>query len=96
MSVDEIMSAVEHYAADKATKRQVTMLQRYFIKEYCTWMTLRAIAELTGLKNHNTVFHSLRVVEYTPCLYSMIEPIKKIIKKKSSQYVSVKEQRQKS
>lgn len=48
MRVDDIKATVRDYAVDKCTRHQIRILQRFFLHQYCKWLTQRFIAEITG------------------------------------------------
>jgi hypothetical protein len=64
MTPEEIIEEVKKTCAHDVdmTLRDMDMLQRYFIKEYCRWLPLRTIAKLTGVKHHTAVQSSVLAV----------------------------------
>ena len=75
MTVDDIKLTVKDYAIGKVTRREIPILQRYFIKKYCSWLPMRAIAEATGGKEHTRVIDALRIVNTNPRLFSISIPL---------------------
>jgi hypothetical protein len=82
MRVDDIMLTVEDFACDKVTKNRIAILQRFFIRKYCTWMSARAIAELTGLKSHACVRDAEKAVETHPVMFDLSLQLTRIFEAK--------------
>lgn len=78
MTVEDIKLTVWDYAVDKVKEDQIVYLQRYFIRHYCLWMPLRAIAEQTGGRDHATVIDAIRIVNHTK-LFNLVRPLEIIL-----------------
>lgn len=79
LMVDDIKLTVADFCIGQCQEKDMLKLQRYFIREYCSWMPFRAIAEQTGASDHSTVIQSIKEAKTTiPAMY-MIKPLKKIL-----------------
>lgn len=90
MRPDDVMLTVADYAIDKVTRVELRILQRFFLKEFCGWLPMRAIAEMTGGKSHNYVSHAVKVVNRNHRLFTIGEALRFILKaKQNNQYVNL-------
>lgn len=78
MTVDDIKLTVWDYTIEKITTDEIVYLQRYFIRHYCLWMPLRAIAEQTGGRDHATIIDAIRIVNHTK-LFNLVRPLTLIL-----------------
>jgi hypothetical protein len=94
MTVDDIKLTVKDYALGKVTDREIPILQRYFIKKYCSWLPMRAIAEATGGKEHTRVIDAIKAVQRKQSLFNISHAINFILdaklKKQPINYHSVR------
>lgn len=65
MTPEEVLHVVQKVAAPdlELTLRDIDMLKRYFLYQYCKWLPLRKIAELTGAKHYTTTLSSIRATQ---------------------------------
>jgi hypothetical protein len=82
MTAEDIKLTVADFAIGKVSKFQVAILQRYFIHEYCSWLPMRAVAEMTGAKCHTTVRDADRAVKSNRKLYNMSLAVRLVLEKK--------------
>lgn len=82
MNAEDIKATVWDYAIDKCTPKDIVRLQRYFLKEYMSWLPLRAIAEYTGTKDHTKALDSIRAVGNSKILDPLVTELTKIFDKK--------------
>jgi hypothetical protein len=81
MTVDDIKLTIWDYTIEKITIDEIVYLQRYFIRHYCLWMPLRAIAEQTGGRDHATIIDAIRIVNHTK-LFNLVRPLTLILNAK--------------
>ena len=82
MTVDDIKATVRDYTIDKCSQIWTVHIQRYFIREYMTWLPMRFIAESTDAKNHTAVLHSIRCVHSNYNLKETLTALKRILDQK--------------
>lgn len=82
MNADDIKLTVADFAIGKVSKHQVAILQRYFIHEYCSWLPMRAIAEMTGAASHTTIRDADTAVKTNRKLFNMSLAVRLILEKK--------------
>lgn len=85
MNVEDIKATVWDYTIDKCSEQETLNLQRYFIRQYMSWLPYRAIAEYTGASEHTTVIDSIRNA-LKPDLKSVVKALKKILDDKLHNY----------
>lgn len=78
MNVEDIKATVWDYSIGKCSKSDMVRLQRYFLREFISWMPLRAIAEQTGGSDHTVVLKSIKMVEASVELKLIADELKKI------------------
>ena len=83
MMPDTIIEIIDEHLRDQNVKaKDVVMIKRYFIRMFCGWIPLRAIAEMTGVKDHHTVLWSIRKIEHEKQFVHIREKLSKIIKQR--------------
>jgi len=78
MNAEDIKATVWDYSIGKCSDSDRLKLQRYFLREFITWMPLRAIAEQTGAWDHTVVIRSIKKVEGSTKLQPLVSGLKKI------------------
>jgi hypothetical protein len=79
MKVDELKLIVKDFATDKVTEHQVLILQRFFLREYFTWLPMRVIAEITGGADHTRVLDAVKAVRSNQKLFSVSVQLRLVI-----------------
>ena len=86
MNADDIKATVLDYAVDKCEPKDIVRLQRFFLKEYMSWLPLRAIAEYTGSNDHTKALDSIRAVGNSKILNPIVTELTKIFDMKMGRH----------
>lgn len=63
MKPEDLIEVVNKTTTDaELSERDVTMLHRYFLREYFQWLPFRAISDLTKGAHHSSVISSIKSV----------------------------------
>lgn len=81
MTPDEIKHLIQNVTKeDGFNHADRTQFERYFIREFCTWLPLRTIAEITGIENPSTVSLQIKKLNEKPKYKFEILKLRRMLK----------------